>query len=48
MLTFPVFAATRAIDSRPMAMLGLIPIMLAAVGAIGLHRSSRALHQGNR
>lgn len=47
-LAFPVFGVTRLIDDRPMTVLGVIPIILAAVGAVGLHLSSRALYRGDR
>lgn len=42
-LTIPVFIVTRVIDDRPLTLLGLVPIALAAVGAVGFHLSSRAL-----
>lgn len=48
LLSVPVFVVTRLIDNRPLTMLGLIPIVLAAVGAIGFSLAGRALERGTR
>ncbi|HWD02688.1 MAG TPA: hypothetical protein VG674_09570 [Amycolatopsis sp.] len=42
------FAVTRSIDNRPFTTLGLIPIALAAAGAISMHLSRRALERGEQ